>query len=419
VLCGYFLNLLIQATPTPSGFVFFTLANGLYLLVAWLTFSQYRRKRRADYRVALGVGLINALAISTSFLIPLGMEFDGLLFFATIAITMTILPTRIGLAVTALLYISLPFLAFMVLGSNGLKNDWLALLAGFVFVAGISYSNRLLATERERSRLLFRQLDISNRELEAAHLKLQEYTNQVEELTVARERTRLAREIHDTLGHYLTILSIQLETIGKLQEKDPARAATEIVEAKHVATQSMQEVRNVVAALRPSAMGTLKLPEALVRLGEEFRRATGEIELTLDLETEVPAIAPDLQLTLYRVAQESLTNVRKHACASKVLLRMRYENDAIELVVLDNGQGAPFQARHGGTAASASNGLSALKGFGLLGLRERAELLGGTITHGNAEPRGYRVTVRLPVRLSQGELNNPAGLPSVLGGEKP
>src|SRR6202007_457239 len=130
-------------------------------------------------------------------------------------------------------------------------NDWhwpqvyaslLTLFPAFLFVGLYSLIFRILEVQKERAEILLCQLEISNAELERAHAQLQDYANEVEELTIVRERTRLAREIHDTLGHSLSILNIQLETIGKLQERDPARAAAEIAEARRVAAQSMQEV---------------------------------------------------------------------------------------------------------------------------------------------------------------------------------
>ena len=84
----------------------------------------------------------------------------------------------------------------------------------------------------------------------------------------------------------------------------------------------MQEVRNAVAALRPTSVATLNLTEALTQLGAEFERVTPETELTLDLDTSLPSLSPELQLALYRAAQEALTNVRKHAHATKVLLNV-------------------------------------------------------------------------------------------------
>jgi signal transduction histidine kinase len=170
------------------------------------------------------------------------------------------------------------------------------------------------------------------------------------------------------------------------QERDPARAAVEIAEARRVASQSMQEVRNAIAALRPMSIATLSLTQAITQLGSEFELSGAGTELTLDLETRLPPLSPDLQVALYRALQESLTNVRKHAHASKVLVRLRYEDDLLELVVLDNGSGG-----------SSSEVDTQQGGFGLIGLRERIELLGGQVTYGLAEPAGYRVSVQIPV----------------------
>ncbi len=195
----------------------------------------------------------------------------------------------------------------------------------------------------------------------------------------------MAREIHDTLGHYLSILNIQLETISKLQERDPARAISEVAEARRVAAQSMQEVRNAINALRPTSMASLNLSEAIARLGSDFEHTSDGVELVMDLETELPSLSPDIQVALFRAAQEALTNIRKHAQASKVLMRLRYENEEMELVILDNGKELPDAER------------KRTGGFGLIGLRERMALLGGKVSYGLAEQGGFRVSVRIPV----------------------
>jgi signal transduction histidine kinase len=198
----------------------------------------------------------------------------------------------------------------------------------------------------------------------------------------------MARDIHDTLGHYLTILGIQLETIAKLQERDPGSAAAEVAKARHVVAQSMQEVRNAVSAMRSTGPATLGLPSTLSQLAEEFRSVAGDTQVAVDLETNLPPLSTDLQLALYRSAQEALTNVRKHTNATKVLLRLRYEHETIELVVLDNGANVQTNGSEHDSG-----------GFGLLGLKERIELLGGEATYGKADPTGYRVTVRVPVEV--------------------
>jgi len=158
----------------------------------------------------------------------------------------------------------------------------------------------------------------------------------------------------------------------------------------------MQEVRNALAALRPTSMTQLSLSEAIMELGHEFEHSAAATTLTLDLETELPPLSPDIQVAFYRAVQEALTNVRKHAQASKVLVRVRYEDETLELVVLDNGRGVANadEERQGG--------------FGLVGLRERMALLGGRVLYGPAEQGGYRVTARVPV---PGEIAPQSSLP--------
>ncbi|HKF37186.1 MAG TPA: sensor histidine kinase [Ktedonobacteraceae bacterium] len=384
IAIGYLITVL--TTPpelTPVNFLTFTVLQVLYCAVLWWL----ARKHLSERLVALAVVLLSLLTLATGWLGLTGLQWDWLLYLVTASVYFGALSLRKAIVAGALLYLSM-----MV--NLGFLDQWqwshiypslLSLFPAYIFVAVFSLVLHILSVQKERAETLVHQLEESNAELEEAHRQLQKYASEVEELAVVRERTRLAREIHDTLGHYLSILTIQLETIGKLQERDPARAAVEIAEARRVASQSMQEVRNAIAALRPTSIATLTLTGAIAQLGREFEQNAPETALTLDLDTRLPPISPDLQVALYRAVQETLTNVRKHANASKVLVRLRYEDELLELLVLDNGLGP------------SSNANSQAEGFGLVGLRERIELLGGQVSHGPAEPAGYRVTVQVPV----------------------
>ena len=396
ILVGYLLTIL--TTPphlTLLNFVVFTVLQVIYCAVLWWLIKNELSENLRIFAIVM----LTILTVATGLLSFSGLQWDWLLYLVTISIYFMALTLRVAVISGAVLY--------LFMGVNlGFLNNWnwshiylnlLSLFPAFVFVAVFSLMYRILDIQKERAERLLHQLEESNAELEEAHRQLQSYANEVEELTIVRERTRMAREIHDTLGHYLSILTIQLETISKLQERDPARAAIEVAEARRVASQSMQEVRNAIAALRPTSIATLSLTQAISQLGNEFEQSATETQITLDLDTQLPPISPDLQVALYRAVQEALTNVRRHAHASKVLVRLRYENDLLELVVLDNGSGAStseLDNQHGG--------------FGLIGLQERIELLGGQVTYGPAEPTGYRVCIRIHVsfRPSPGEISN-------------
>ena len=227
--------------------------------------------------------------------------------------------------------------------------------------------------------------DVSNAQLAAANSRLQEYSAQLEELSVIRERNRIAREIHDTLGHALTLLSVQLETATQLEARGDPRLREELLQARQVAKACLTEVRHSVEALRPDEASAGSLQEQLRKLVAEFEATCRQTRITLDLEEATHPLNPDLCLTLYRCAQEALTNIRKHAHATKVLLRLSTSDEQVELTVLDNGQGC--EPSHEQRAS----------GFGLRGMGERAALLDGTLRAGPQPGHGWRVDVVLPL----------------------
>jgi signal transduction histidine kinase len=238
-------------------------------------------------------------------------------------------------------------------------------------------------------------LEASNAKLALAHRQLQEYSAQVEELSVIRERNRIAREIHDTLGHALTLLSVQLETATRLEVRDDPRLHEELLQARQVAKACLTEVRHSVEALRPDEAYAGSLQEQLRKLVAAFETTCPQTKIALDLEEATHPLLPDLCQALYRCAQEALTNIRKHAHATKVLLRLSTGTEQVELTVLDNGQQCePAHEQR-------------VSGFGLLGMRERVALLEGTLRAGPEPEQGWRVEVVLPLTF-QGQAQSSA-----------
>ncbi|GLV59977.1 hypothetical protein KDH_68000 [Dictyobacter sp. S3.2.2.5] len=226
-------------------------------------------------------------------------------------------------------------------------------------------------------------------ELEAAHAQLQEYSDQVEELSVIRERNRIAREIHDTLGHALTLLAVQLETATQLEARGDPRLREELLLARQVAKSCLTDVRHSVEALRPDETESGSLQEQLRRLVAEFEATSHQTRISLDLEEATHPLHPELSLALYRCAQEALTNIRKHAQATKVLLHLSTGDDQVELTILDNGKGTSPYREHEAS------------GFGLPGMRERVALLNGTLRAGPDRGHGWRVEVVIPRKMRE------------------
>ncbi len=415
LVLGYLLGILFARHLTVGNFLAFTAVQILYSILLWLMVRGSMPNQNALYLL-----LFSGLTLVSGFLATTGISWNWLLYLVTVALYFLMLRLRFALVAAASLYgalvLNLAFLNHWSLFPGDVSN-LLSFISAFVFVGAFSTVMTLFHQQKDRAEQLLLQVEQSKHELEEAHAQLQRYAAQVEELSIARERTRIAREMHDTLGHYLTILNVQLEAISKLQQRDPASAAAEIAGARHVAAQSMQELRNAIIVLRMAGIEITNLPESLAQLGREFQQGAEGTELTLDLDTELPPLSSEIQQALYRAVQEALTNVRKHAQATKVLVRLRYEDEWVEALVLDNGRGVETSPP-GDVAGSANAAPSTPSGgFGLIGLRERIALLGGKITAGPASPNGFRITVRVHVPVLKADAASKANLAGIHGGE--
>jgi signal transduction histidine kinase len=207
---------------------------------------------------------------------------------------------------------------------------------------------------------------------------------QERELTaVAEERNRIARELHDVVGHSVSLMTVQASAVRRLMRPDQEkeRAALETVEA--AGREAMTEMRRMVGVLRSGdAAPNLAPPPTLDQLGtlaDSFRRAGLDVRLESDGEP-VP-LPPGLDLTAYRLVQEALTNTLRHAEASRVAVCVRYREDALLITVHDDGHGP--------------NGSP--PGTGLLGMRERVAVYGGTLTAGAAAGGGFELRAELPL----------------------
>jgi signal transduction histidine kinase len=195
------------------------------------------------------------------------------------------------------------------------------------------------------------------------------------------ERGRLAREMHDVLAHSLAGLVVQLEGARLLalqKGADPGVVAV-VERSHHLAKAGLDEAKRAIGMLRGDE---LPGPERLEGLARDFEHDTGT-PCTIAVSGAERALDPDARLAVYRVAQEALTNVRKHAAPARVELELAYERAGTRLTVED----------FGALGARAANG--AAPGYGLTGMRERAELLGGTLTTG-ATAAGFRVELWVP-----------------------
>lgn len=210
----------------------------------------------------------------------------------------------------------------------------------------------------------------------------------VEEQATAAERARIARELHDVVSHSISVIAVQTQAIRRRLGAEHAREIDELMALETTARQAMGEMRRLLGVLRADEDRLPLAPQPgldqLPRLLERTRAAGLSVELRV--EGEATPLPPGLDLAAYRVVQEALTNVLRHAGRATARVVLRYGADAVEVEVADDGRGPA----------------SSLRGHGLVGMRERVALYGGTLVVGAGERAGYRVLARLPVRDGAG-----------------
>ena len=228
-----------------------------------------------------------------------------------------------------------------------------------------------------RSRASMKQLA---KELMAANEALEQQTLQTTRLAVAEERNRIAREIHDSVGHNLTVAGAQMEAAAALLPESPERARDALQKARAAGARGLAEIRQSVSALRDAELESLPLHDALQQLADTA--SLPGLEVTSQVLGEARPLTPLAEVTFLRCAQEGLTNACKHASASNVVITLDYSGrNTVTLSVEDNGSGF----------AKTTGQLS-----GLAGLKERARFLGGTLVTGNGNEGGGRCIMVLP-----------------------
>jgi signal transduction histidine kinase len=300
------------------------------------------------------------------------------LIFALIGVSAAMLPFRqtiVPVCIAILLYMNstglLPLLAHGHVSSDSLWS-----LFSLATSVGITFALTALIRERFEREYLFR-------ELSEAHRRLRLSAAREADMATLRERNRLAREMHDSLGHALVSIAIKLEAAQRLYGVDVARATAEMEETKALVRSTMTDLRHSLQGLRPAALEEQPLDRALVEMAGEMGRRAG-VEAGCTVDPRAAQLDRAVQETLYRVTQEALTNVAKHAHAQHVTLSLALRDGSAVLEVCDDGVG--LAAERAGAA-----------GYGVRGMRERVEAQGGTLTLRPRPAGGTELQARVPV----------------------
>jgi two-component system sensor histidine kinase UhpB len=227
----------------------------------------------------------------------------------------------------------------------------------------------------------------AEQKLAQTHRQLRALSARLESMR-EEERTRIAREIHDELGQMLTGIKMDLRWIeNRLSSQDAPsslnRVVDKVVEATELVDATIASVQKIATDLRPGVLDTLGLPTAIQHEAARFQGRTG-ITARVDVPEPPPQVPALAATAVFRILQEALTNVARHAGGSEVTIHLREESDRLVLQVRDNGRGLrPLELEHP-------------KSLGLLGMRERAALLGGEVDFANGPGGGTVVTLQLP-----------------------
>lgn len=250
------------------------------------------------------------------------------------------------------------------------------LLFSLTLVFALLLINALLAERQSR-----KQLQIAHQELEITHEQLRYYALRIEDQATLQERNRIAREIHDGLGHTLAAQTIQINNALLFWQTNNDRALTFLKQAKQLGSEALLEIRRSVSVLRSNPLQGQLLESAIEKLLKDFQHNTGiELSSKICLPSSLPT---EINTTVYRIVQESLTNIYKHAHASSVIVELKQETGKLHLSIEDNGEG--FDPTQNTT------------GFGLQGMRERAAALGGQFNLHSQPGKGCRIYVCFPL----------------------
>jgi signal transduction histidine kinase len=359
--CGALLTLVVEVTDTfraPEQGLWALGLGTAYAVVAIVGFEWVRDRGRPFAVGYLAVQLPLGAAMFATSHMTTGAT---LLLVVLVMQTVLLLSLRVAaviIAVAPLGHLGMEF-------SEGVRAG-IATFVGTLF--GAVLAELLVREQRARGQLA------------EAHSQLRSYAVQAEELATTQERNRLARDIHDGLGHHLTVVQMQLQAARAVLRSDAARTETLLAKAQGQAEEALAEVRRSVSALR--APGTTRpLAEGLEGLVAESSAAG--IPTTLEVVGAARSLPAEAEDALYRTAQEGLTNVRKHAEATKASLVLDYRDAAaVTFEVRDDGKGTQPDA--------------AALGFGLLGLKERAARLGGQLAVDTTPGRGLTLRMEVP-----------------------
>ncbi len=259
--------------------------------------------------------------------------------------------------------------------------DFIGVNVDRVLLLGIGYGVRKIYISNERMKSLLRQNEIQYQQIQEQNQALEQYSRQIEQITLLEERNRMARELHDTVGHTFTTVVMGLDAVAYLLDSGSDRARDKLEVLRELTRNGLEEVRRSIHQISPTE-DDATLVMQLSRISNEFAVHTGtQVRMgVVGEEFEVPKM---VRLALVRCLQESLTNAKRHGHAACVEVKLVYGKGGVELLVEDDGNGAPEHTK---------------AGFGLTSMKDRMDALQGELVFRTRPGQGASVCCKIPVR---------------------
>jgi signal transduction histidine kinase len=370
--------------------------------------------RQVEWVLLVGIGLISLISgretlslphflifaawVGLSFIFPRDRPLWQRYVYISIAVLLSLVSRAIGWGFDLLLYLVIIKSCFLL---NRKDVVWVALIAWLGWLIPLTWlmPQYVTAVKQQIAKGIDYQQILVNRTLLEiiSHsitvffvmlvglLVIKEYKSQqkiialnqeVEALAAMLERNRIARDLHDTLGHSLTALGIQIEVAQQTCQTQPMQTTQRLDTAKQLTDQCLQEIREVVRTLRDSKFD---LNQGLTTLLQSFQQTT---DIVTDVDLDLPNIPLQSSYQVYCIIQEGITNIQKHAAASQVSLSSQRSPTHLRLTLWDNGHGFDIQ--------------QSTQGFGLRGMQERSQLIGGELKIQSKPGRGTAITIMVP-----------------------
>lgn len=250
-----------------------------------------------------------------------------------------------------------------------------------LFIAFMSFSLQKQVKEKQKIEKLYTKLIDTTRELSIANKKLEDYAKKSEEMAKIQERNRLAREIHDTIGHSLTGIVTGLDACKTIIDIDLPSTKSQIAKIAELARKGLIDIRRSVKALRPDSLERYSLVSAIKKMVTDISDLS-DIKIDLYIEGQFENMNADEEDTIFRTVQEGITNAMRHGKAKNINISLKNLDEIISLIISDNGLGKE----------------SIYEGFGLKHIRERIEMLTGEVEFFTEKDKGFTINAVLPVR---------------------